>query len=574
MARQEKSAIDSEQVQDAGISAISVRGFKSLARESRIEIRPLTILAGANSAGKSSIVQPLLLLKQTLQASYDPGPLLLNGPNTRHTSFDQLISRTLTDPDDRMLVFGVETGDDMRLTITFAPGDDQAMTIRSMITSVLVDEDTRSLRLGPGLTSEQVTEALSAFAPELRDRLENAYEGFRLTLYRDRCILWPAFESLDGNRGATMPMPFVTIPLENLHRLIHVPGLRGNPDRIYPRTASGPDFAGVFQTYVATIVADWQQADDPRKTFLERMLADLGLTGEDLDERRRRHRDRASSRTITERGIRSDRPCEHRRRRLRGFTGVASARCALDRSRRSARVYRATRVASASAGTISTGSVSGRDGPTRPQIGGGNSQFAAAAAPSDTDSKGRTRLRPGEAALVHAVILPTARPRFGVPISMGTGHSAHGPRTSETSTCTRRAPISTPWSNAVPTDGKAVRKPVGDRCGHRAFRWYVGAPGCQWRSYVSRYGVRFRIPCGHDRGYPDRVAPPSIQVLQEVAHTHVRTTACSSVGRWGRSCLARTARQRDTRCTAEHRRGRCPSHRSGNCDRSGGELGR
>ena len=281
MARQEKSAIDSEQVQDAGISAISVRGFKSLARESRIEIRPLTILAGANSAGKSSIVHPLLLLKQTLQASYDPGPLLLNGPNTRHTSFDQLISRTLTDPDDRMLVFGIETGDDMCLTITFAPDDDRAPTIRSMTISVLVDDDTRSLRLQPGLTNKQVADALSSFAPELRDRLNNVYEGFQLTLHRYRCILWPAFGFLEGIRGVPMPipLPFITVPFNNIQRLIHVPGLRGNPDRVYAKTAFGPDFAGVFQTYVATIVADWQQAGDPRKMLLERMLADLGLTG-------------------------------------------------------------------------------------------------------------------------------------------------------------------------------------------------------------------------------------------------------------------------------------------------------
>ena len=36
-----------------GICSIAVQGFKSLAKESRIEIRPLTILAGANSSGKS-----------------------------------------------------------------------------------------------------------------------------------------------------------------------------------------------------------------------------------------------------------------------------------------------------------------------------------------------------------------------------------------------------------------------------------------------------------------------------------------------------------------------------------------
>lgn len=76
-----------------GIAGISVRGCKSLYNECSVEIRPLTILAGANSSGKSSIMQPLLLLKQTLSATYDPGPLLLSGPNVRLTSAVQLFSQ-------------------------------------------------------------------------------------------------------------------------------------------------------------------------------------------------------------------------------------------------------------------------------------------------------------------------------------------------------------------------------------------------------------------------------------------------------------------------------------------------
>jgi len=279
MVRQENPALNGGQGQDPGISAVSVRGFKSLARESRIEIRPLTILAGANSAGKSSIMQPLLLLKQTLQASYDAGPLLLNGPNAKHTSFDQVVSRTLTDPDDRVLVFGVET-DDMSIAITFAPGDDHSLTIRRMTTNVLVDGRARSLHLEPGLAGKQVKAALSAFAPELGDRWESTYEDAKLALYRDRCILWPVFESLDGSRAMTIPLRFIAVPVTNLHRLIHVPGLRGNPDRSYPRTTYGLGFPGIFPTYVATIVADWQKTGDPRKMILEKMLADLGLTRE------------------------------------------------------------------------------------------------------------------------------------------------------------------------------------------------------------------------------------------------------------------------------------------------------
>ena len=38
------------------ITGITVRGFKSICMEQNIEIRPLTILAGANSSGKSSVM--------------------------------------------------------------------------------------------------------------------------------------------------------------------------------------------------------------------------------------------------------------------------------------------------------------------------------------------------------------------------------------------------------------------------------------------------------------------------------------------------------------------------------------
>ena len=71
------------------ITSLSVSGFKSIVEEQTIEIRPLTLLAGANSSGKSSMMQPLLLLKQTLETHFDPGPLLLNGPNVRFTSVRQ-----------------------------------------------------------------------------------------------------------------------------------------------------------------------------------------------------------------------------------------------------------------------------------------------------------------------------------------------------------------------------------------------------------------------------------------------------------------------------------------------------
>jgi hypothetical protein len=77
-----------------GISVIGVEGYKSLRQRTELTIRPLTLLAGANSSGKSSVMQGPLLLKQTLDAPYDPGALLLDGPHVRFTAAEQLLSRS------------------------------------------------------------------------------------------------------------------------------------------------------------------------------------------------------------------------------------------------------------------------------------------------------------------------------------------------------------------------------------------------------------------------------------------------------------------------------------------------
>src|SRR5437588_31327 len=102
-----------------GITKITVSGFKSISREQSIEVRPLTVLAGANSSGKSSIMQPLLLLKQTLEAPYDPGALLLNGPNVHFTSTDQLLSRMSGIKAVDTFHVGIEVGIGTTLTTYF-----------------------------------------------------------------------------------------------------------------------------------------------------------------------------------------------------------------------------------------------------------------------------------------------------------------------------------------------------------------------------------------------------------------------------------------------------------------------
>lgn len=59
--------------------AISVERFKSYSAPTRVALAPLTIILGRNNSGKSTLIQALLLLKQTLAEVRPEVPLRLDG---------------------------------------------------------------------------------------------------------------------------------------------------------------------------------------------------------------------------------------------------------------------------------------------------------------------------------------------------------------------------------------------------------------------------------------------------------------------------------------------------------------
>jgi predicted ATPase len=58
---------------------VSIKNFKSIKQLESFEVRPMTILSGVNSSGKSSVIQLLLLFKQGINASSSKYPLALAG---------------------------------------------------------------------------------------------------------------------------------------------------------------------------------------------------------------------------------------------------------------------------------------------------------------------------------------------------------------------------------------------------------------------------------------------------------------------------------------------------------------
>lgn len=63
----------------ARLVAIEIERFKSYQLATRVELRPLTVIVGKNNSGKSTLIQALLLLQQTLKHPRSNVPLYLEG---------------------------------------------------------------------------------------------------------------------------------------------------------------------------------------------------------------------------------------------------------------------------------------------------------------------------------------------------------------------------------------------------------------------------------------------------------------------------------------------------------------
>lgn len=62
------------------ITQFSIQNFKSIKNKVTIDLKPITILCGANSSGKSALIKALMLLKQTLDSRDTANAVSLDGP--------------------------------------------------------------------------------------------------------------------------------------------------------------------------------------------------------------------------------------------------------------------------------------------------------------------------------------------------------------------------------------------------------------------------------------------------------------------------------------------------------------
>lgn len=90
------------------IKTIQLKNFKGFKDTGKIDLKPLTVLCGTNSSGKSTIIQSILMLKQTFESQSPYRTILLNGEFVHLGSFDDLIYNKI--PENKVqIIFDIDT---------------------------------------------------------------------------------------------------------------------------------------------------------------------------------------------------------------------------------------------------------------------------------------------------------------------------------------------------------------------------------------------------------------------------------------------------------------------------------
>ena len=373
MTQQTPSTGEAQPARHEGITEIAVQGFKSLSHESRIEVRPLTILAGANSSGKSSIMQPLLLMKQTLDASSDPGPLLLNGPNAKFTSARQFLPPAERQSGTQKLSVEMILASHLKCKTTFEFSKHDRPQISAM--QIVDDTEHRSLYLTPHQSSESLMDQLLASNQRWGERLKKSLD-VRLSVSRSRCFLnihldanHKDYPQLFGLNMYLAPVSYEPVT-EALNRLIHVPGLRGNRGRLFVTIASGPPVPrlvrGVCRHYHWRLAVPWGRAPDAAREH----ACEPSHDARSERQARQRHADRVDGGTAASRRSQRVRSGESGRRRLRRVPGAANARSTPGCGKGPTRLCRAAGTTPAPQGAIRPRTNHRGYGKARCQIGG------------------------------------------------------------------------------------------------------------------------------------------------------------------------------------------------------------
>ncbi|WNJ96007.1 AAA family ATPase [Vibrio ruber] len=259
---------------------LSVEGYKSISTKKTIKIGGLTILSGANSSGKSSFMQPFLILKQTIENHYDSEVLKIYGENAKLTDSSQIISKV---PDYQKKSFSIYMkyeDNSCKLTYKYKRGHGLQIDSTNFKNKKFPD----GLTLRYGMSSDYLDRMIKDDDFDFIKKFYEEKDGkAKWSVIRDKCFLMAELfnsnEDFSPIRAGIDPSAHME---DFVTRLIHVPGLRGNPERIYKIASTENVFPGSFEKYVASIISNWSKykRNENKLKSLKEQLAELGLAGD------------------------------------------------------------------------------------------------------------------------------------------------------------------------------------------------------------------------------------------------------------------------------------------------------
>lgn len=265
------------------ITKFTVGGFKSIREEQSIDLAPLTILAGANSSGKSSMMQAVLLLKQTLESQINSGPILLPGLHFWFDNARELLSCIAPQGAVNQFHVGVHLQSGFSVTGCYEHREELGLCTTEIVVNRGVGEYTIGLDMPDKEIRRQLPQGLRDSIEKLA--LADSVDGkVTWTVRPDRCFLQPQveFRHKGGLHGTTQrPLESVSAVRDSVLRLIHLPGIRRNPADSYRRTVDDMYYyRGTFDHYVASLLHRWQTPDSPVLASVQNDLQTLELTAE------------------------------------------------------------------------------------------------------------------------------------------------------------------------------------------------------------------------------------------------------------------------------------------------------
>lgn len=147
------------------VRSVRLRSYRAFVREITVRLRPLTLLFGYNSAGKSAILRSLPLIAESIRSA--SGPLALDGRAARESTFREL--RTRWAPGDQ-IGFGLDwAGRDASLDVEIVH---LAATQREVIETWCVRDATHGeLRFEIDLADERAADITTYTHGEDRGRI-------------------------------------------------------------------------------------------------------------------------------------------------------------------------------------------------------------------------------------------------------------------------------------------------------------------------------------------------------------------------------------------------------------------